>query len=89
MAYLAEPEKEYFKGIDFTQYGINEDCPNCPKPKEYSELRKNWNFVADNIISKPIEGLEFFGYFFYGLGQVPGEMYKQDRMEKSIRAKIN
>jgi RHS repeat-associated protein len=53
-----------------------------------STARQTWNFVADNIISKPIEGVQFFGYFFYGLGQVPGEMYKQGRME-NIHVKMD
>lgn len=50
--------------------------------------RQVWNFAADNIISKPVEGIEFFAYFFYGLGQVPGEMYKQGRME-NIHVKMD
>lgn len=53
-----------------------------------STARQTWNFVADNIISKPIEGVQFFCYFFYGLGQVPGEMYKQGRME-NIHVKMD
>ncbi|MDQ0593694.1 RHS repeat-associated protein [Chryseobacterium ginsenosidimutans] len=31
MAYLAEPETEYFQGINFTQFGGDDDCPKCPK----------------------------------------------------------
>ena len=50
--------------------------------------RQVWNFTADNIISKPAEGIQFFSYFFYGLGQVPGEMYKQGRME-NIHVKMD
>jgi RHS repeat-associated protein len=50
--------------------------------------RQTWNFVADNIISKPVEGVQFFGYFFYGLSQVPSEMYKQGRME-NIHVKMD
>ena len=56
--------------------------------KEPSVARLTWNFVADNIISKPVEGVQFFGYFFYGLAQVPGEMYKQGRME-NIHVKMD
>ncbi|WP_404984654.1 DUF6443 domain-containing protein [Chryseobacterium sp. M5] len=57
----------------------------CPEP---STARKTWNFVTDNVFSKPIEGVEFLGYFFYGLSQVPGEMYKQGRME-NIHVKMD
>ncbi len=32
--------------------------------KDQSIGRKTWNFIADNIISKPVEGVQFFGYFF-------------------------
>lgn len=35
-----------------------------------------------------MEGVQFFGYFFYGLAQVPGEMYKQGRME-NIHVKMD
>jgi len=49
--------------------------------QKLSVPRQAWNFASENIISKPAEGIQFFGYFFYGLSQVPGEMYKQGRME--------
>ncbi|MDO3426020.1 polymorphic toxin-type HINT domain-containing protein [Chryseobacterium sp. APV1] len=65
---------------------MNKDQGN-PR-SEYSTIRKGWNFIADNIISKPVEGVEFFAYFFYGLSQVPKEMYKQGRME-NIHVKMD
>ncbi|WP_319800564.1 RHS repeat-associated core domain-containing protein [Chryseobacterium viscerum] len=80
MAYLAVPEAEYFKENDFTQDDIDEECPKCPKSKEYSGIRKTWNFLADNIISKPAEGIQVVGYLFYGSFYLaPKEMIKQGK----------
>ncbi|KXH79539.1 hypothetical protein AU378_19405 [Chryseobacterium kwangjuense] len=56
--------------------------------KKATMPRKVWNFVSENFISKPVEGVQFFGYFFYGLSQVPGEMYKQGRIE-NIHVKMD
>ncbi|SHG67141.1 DUF6443 domain-containing protein [Chryseobacterium vrystaatense] len=56
--------------------------------QKLSAVRQVWNFTSDNIISKPVEGVQFFGYFLYGLGQVPSEMYEQGRME-NIHVKMD
>jgi len=68
-AWMSNNSTDYFAGIDFTQFGaepieeeLEQNC--CPDGKKPSGVRKTWNFVADNIISKPLEGIEFFGYFF-------------------------
>ena len=40
MAYLAQPESgsgNYFQGINFTQFGAEDDCPKCPKPVKLGE----------------------------------------------------
>ncbi|MFS4430654.1 RHS repeat domain-containing protein [Chryseobacterium sp. S90] len=75
MAYLAEPEKEYFKEIDFSQFGTDD-----PPGSSISITRKTWNFLADNIISKPAEGIQVVGYLFYGSFYLaPKEMIKQGK----------
>ncbi|KQT35597.1 hypothetical protein ASG22_00805 [Chryseobacterium sp. Leaf405] len=68
--------------------GKTTDIAEVTMTQKPSAARQAWNFASENIISKPVEGVQFFGYFFYGLGQVPGEMYKQGRME-NIHVKMD
>ena len=66
-------------GLNVQEYGDNESC--CPDGDEYSLIRKYWNSLADNVISKPIEGAQVVGYIFYGsFYLVPQEMIRKGRM---------
>ncbi|UZT99840.1 hypothetical protein ODZ84_09870 [Chryseobacterium fluminis] len=73
--------KNPFSHVDFTKFGADEiegygggsstssteqNC--CPDGEDPSLWRKSWNFIADNVISKPVEGVQVVGYLFYGTG---------------------
>ena len=57
----------------------SEDC--CPDEEQgISTIRKIWNLLADNTLSKPIEGAQVIGYLFYGsFYAAPKEMIKQGK----------
>ncbi|GEN78250.1 hypothetical protein CHA01nite_39900 [Chryseobacterium hagamense] len=77
MAYLAEPDSSEpdFSKFDFSQFGTDD-----PPGSSISITRKAWNFLADGIISKPVEGIQVVGYLFYGsFYLVPKEMIKQGK----------
>lgn len=68
--------QNYFKEIDFSQFGTDD-----PPGSSISITRKTWNFLADNIISKPAEGIQVVGYLFYGSFYLaPKEMIKQGKV---------
>ncbi|WP_317618759.1 RHS repeat domain-containing protein [Chryseobacterium suipulveris] len=53
-----------------------------PKRTNATPIRQTWNYLADNIISKPIEGIQIIGYIFYGgFYALPKEAIKKERIE--------
>ena len=53
----------------------------CPDGENPSMVRKSWNFVSDNIISKPMEGVQVVGHLLYGSFYLaPRKMIKQGKM---------
>ncbi|MBK1896674.1 DUF6443 domain-containing protein [Chryseobacterium paridis] len=54
-----------------------------------SSIRKGWNLLADNVISKPVEGIQVVGYLFYGTGLAISDMIETgDVGDKHIKMDI-
>ncbi|WP_312769922.1 DUF6443 domain-containing protein [Epilithonimonas sp.] len=53
--------------------------------KEYSKPRQAWNYLADNIVSKPIEGIQVLGYILYGgLYEFPKQMIEEGKIGNGV-----
>ena len=62
---------------------------NGMKKYQPSLARQGWNFLADNIISKPIEGVQVVGYIFYGaFYALPKEAITRGKIE-NIHVKMD